>query len=684
MTAAAETIEGRTFGSYRIRRRMGAGGIGAVYEAEHTRTGRLYAVKVLLPEAMLEPTALRRFRREAEALANLGHASIVAVHDFDITEDGVAYLVMDKLEGEDLGARLERGPLRLDAALDVFEQVADALERAHDQGILHRDLKPSNVFLAHRPGATDRAVLLDFGLAKFIGDAAGDASKLTATGATMGTPMYMSPEQAQGFEVDVRTDVYSLGTILFECLTARPPFEGPTLTAILSKVLTHPPPSVCFFDPELPEALDDVLRATMAKSPDERPATVSAFRLRVARATAGAVADRPAPALPPPTAVAGRVTPPGEAKQVPPTTTPRSGQAVTPLEAVSGVQRRPGARAPWIGLVVMLSLAIVVVVGAAWWRFAGPGAEATPGGPEVEPTTPVVVAGESESVAPEAPETPEAEPPTETSAPVEPGEAPVRPTMRRAPSSMRTEAEASATEPEASEQPRASMSPRSRATPRLRDLDALLLRVPSARRRDVRPALERSLRRIEEALAGRETLTRIRRAMGRAPAVPAFCTQAIPLNDLRSMDRLRARAGDLADAQRDYCVVTRGVHAFGEQSLRLRRLRDMLDQVRGQLVEAGGHAELVAQIRELDRGWREAPPPCDSALPGRIARAARGDGIPEALRDVDDRVEDLCDALGWDDVPSKRRALEGRIQDIDEELSEMLDAERAHVRSLVG
>ena len=128
------SIVGRLLGSYRIGKRVGAGGIGAVYEGEHVRTGRLYAVKVLLPDAALEPTALKRFRREAEALASLGHASIVAVHDFDVTEDGIAYLVMDRLQGEDLATRLSRGPPGLAEALHLFVQIADSLSRAHEAG----------------------------------------------------------------------------------------------------------------------------------------------------------------------------------------------------------------------------------------------------------------------------------------------------------------------------------------------------------------------------------------------------------------------------------------------------------------------------------------------------------------------------------------------------------------------
>lgn len=284
-------IQGRQLGSYRIGERLGAGGIGAVHHGTHVRTGRSYAVKILLPESALEPRAMARFRREAEALAALGHASIVAIHDFDVTDDGIGFLVMDLLKGEDLSDRIERAPLGQTQALRIFDQIAEALATAHEAGILHRDLKPSNVFLAQRTGAPERAVLLDFGLAKMIeGDTGG---RLTASGATMGTPMYMSPEQAQGLEVDVRTDVYSLAAILFEMLTGTPPFTGPTITAILSKVLMNPPPPMRSIEPGVPQPLEPVVRAALAKNVDERPRSVRTFQAQVHRAMVGVAATTP-------------------------------------------------------------------------------------------------------------------------------------------------------------------------------------------------------------------------------------------------------------------------------------------------------------------------------------------------------------------------------------------------------
>jgi len=338
------SIEGRELGAYRLGRRLGAGGIGAVYAATHVRTGRAYAVKVLLPDAADDATSAARFRREAEALAAVGHAGIVAVHDFDVTDDGVAYLVMDKLEGEDLDARLARGPLSLAATQDLLHQVGSALATAHDAGILHRDLKPSNVFLARRPGSPERAVLLDFGLAKLM---EGEHAKLTATGATMGTPMYMSPEQAQGLPVDRRTDVYALGAVLFECLTGRPPFDGPHVTAILAKVLTAPPPRLRDWNPELPRALDDVIVRALAKDPSERPASVPALVAAVNEAIGDAPSD-----------VAGA----GALRVVPPT-------QVTPMVVEVKRVEPSRRRGLWIGAVSALAL---VGAGLAWWTMRTP------------------------------------------------------------------------------------------------------------------------------------------------------------------------------------------------------------------------------------------------------------------------------------------------------------------------
>lgn len=285
-----DPLVGRTLGGvYRVDRRLGAGGIGAVYAATQNRTKRRYAVKVLLPEMALKPGAVERFRREGEALAALGHAGIVQIHDFDVAEDGTQYLVMDLLEGDDLSTRLERtGALEWATALRILEEVASALGAAHAVGIIHRDLKPANVFLARRQGSAERATILDFGLAKNVG--AVEDVRLTATGAGLGTPLYMSPEQARGQDVDLRTDVYALGCILYEMLTGAPPFEGPTLTAVIARILTDPPPAVSENTRRaVPPGIDDVVRTALAKDPAQRYPTAQALVDATQRAGQGFV-----------------------------------------------------------------------------------------------------------------------------------------------------------------------------------------------------------------------------------------------------------------------------------------------------------------------------------------------------------------------------------------------------------
>jgi serine/threonine-protein kinase len=319
----SDPLLGRTLGGvYAVEQRLGTGGFGAVYAGRHVRTGRRYALKVLRPDrALLSPEARERFRREAAALASLGHAGIVAVHDY-ASSDGFDYLVMDLLEGEDLASRLAHAaPLPLEDALRIVEQVADALALAHRQGIVHRDLKPANVFLARSRGEAisgstrpsdltsgdygERAVLLDFGLAKT--DAGGPS--LTASGEALGTPQYMAPEQASGDHIDARTDVYALGAILFEMLSGAPPFDGPSPASVLVKALTTPAPSLRGV-PGVPSTVADVVARALAKDPELRPPSVTDFVLALR-------SERPESLLPETRAMA--VVTPRSTERPPPT-----------------------------------------------------------------------------------------------------------------------------------------------------------------------------------------------------------------------------------------------------------------------------------------------------------------------------------------------------------------------------
>jgi tRNA A-37 threonylcarbamoyl transferase component Bud32 len=236
---------GRRLGPYVIERKLGEGGMGAVYAARHERIGRLYAVKVLLPDLASRPEALVRFEREARALSALGHPNIVQVHDFAALPDGTTYLAMDLLEGIEL-ARALGGSRALDPARArrIAMDIAAGLGAAHRIGLVHRDLKPSNVFLVGQ-GERERAVLLDFGLAKALGASAQTdpalANKLTASGMVLGTPHYMSPEQAQGAALDARSDVWSLGVVAYEVMTGKLPFDGPSIATVFAAILTADP-----------------------------------------------------------------------------------------------------------------------------------------------------------------------------------------------------------------------------------------------------------------------------------------------------------------------------------------------------------------------------------------------------------------------------------------------------------
>lgn len=273
-----ETLSGRLLnGTYQIEDQLGAGGMGAVYVARHVRTGRRYAVKALHPDARFSDDAIRRFKREAAAASALGHRGIVAIHDFDVTAEGIHFLVSELLLGETLEARLEREKaFTWGTAARIICEVGGALEVAHDAGILHRDLKPGNMFIDRSGGGGERIVLLDFGLAKSINDPG--ATKITTTGMVVGTPLYMSPEQACSDHVDARSDVYALGAVFYELLTGSPPFMAETVAGVYSRLLneTPRPPGTTAPHP-LPQDTDELFERVLCRDPEGRFQTVQAF-----------------------------------------------------------------------------------------------------------------------------------------------------------------------------------------------------------------------------------------------------------------------------------------------------------------------------------------------------------------------------------------------------------------------
>ena len=261
-------------GSYRIDEIIGRGAIGAVFGGMHLRLERPVAVKFVDPTLVDDPEIRARFKREAKIAAQIGSAHAVEVFDYGLGEDGAPYLVMERLVGEDLHARMTReGRLPVDRALRIAKQVCRALGAAHSIGIVHRDLKPENVFLVDRDGEPEFVKVVDFGLSTFV---ASDDTRLTRAGQSVGTPLYMAPEQAGAHAFDARVDVYSLGVLIFEMTTGRLPFEASTLQALLVALATQPPRSIRYYCPDLPIELDDLVLRFIARDPRVRPKSAAA------------------------------------------------------------------------------------------------------------------------------------------------------------------------------------------------------------------------------------------------------------------------------------------------------------------------------------------------------------------------------------------------------------------------
>ena len=366
----AERVGTTLDGRYALRSVLGRGGMGVVFAAEHVLTGRSVAVKLVRPELADDPRYAERLFREARAAASLQHPNVVDVLDMGTLEDGGLYLVLERLEGRDLANLLEEdGPLSVARTLALIDPVLDALQALHDKGIVHRDLKPSNVFVTRR-GEVEVPKLLDFGIAKLR-----DGQSGTTTGRILGTPWYMSPEQAAGdIDAGPAADVWAVGAMLFECLSGRVPFDGPTPTAVLMNVLRYDAPVLDL--PATPHVVDAVRRA-MSKGDDRLR---SAAELRAAlhgeakpssavrSASPSNVAAKPAPTTPeggPITTANGETVlavPNGETVLAVP-----SGETVLAVPNGETVLAVPRRDVRWV-----VGLALVVVVaagGAAWGRF---------------------------------------------------------------------------------------------------------------------------------------------------------------------------------------------------------------------------------------------------------------------------------------------------------------------------
>ena len=269
--------------TYRVERLLGKGGMGGVYLATHLRLGSNVAVKLLLADISKNPEAQHRFRREAKVAMDLNDDNIVHIHDYDVTDGGAPYIVMEFLDGEDLATMLHReAPLHLDRVLSIARQIASALAAAHRANVVHRDLKPENIFLKQRANGEEVVKVVDFGIAKVLDS----ESMVTRTGALMGTPCFMAPEQAQqrAREVDCRADIFSFGCVLYYMLSGKLPFHGRRYAQVLLQILSEQPPPLRSLVPRLPEPVEQVINRALAKAPEDRYSTVDQMMHALSRA----------------------------------------------------------------------------------------------------------------------------------------------------------------------------------------------------------------------------------------------------------------------------------------------------------------------------------------------------------------------------------------------------------------
>jgi serine/threonine protein kinase/Tfp pilus assembly protein PilF len=252
---------GKTISHYKIIEKLGEGGMGVVYKAQDLKLDRFVALKFLPPHIGADEEEKKRFIHEAKAASKLDHNNICTVHEIDETEDKQMFISMACYEGETLKKRIEKGPLKLEEALDIAIQVSEGLNKAHGKGIIHRDIKPANIFLT----SDGVAKILDFGLAKLAG-----RTKLTKTRTTLGTVAYMSPEQTRSEEIDHRTDIWSLGVVLYEMITGQLPFKGDYEQAVVYSILNETPQPLTSLKKELPHEMERIVNKCLDKDPDKR------------------------------------------------------------------------------------------------------------------------------------------------------------------------------------------------------------------------------------------------------------------------------------------------------------------------------------------------------------------------------------------------------------------------------
>lgn len=365
---AEDPMIGRVLdGRWRIEEKLGEGGMGSIYLASQQSVGRQVAIKTLRTALSDSEEFVDRFMQEARVTTTISHPHCVTILDFGKTDNGLLYLAMELLEGEPLSERLSRGRLPLEQSLQIGIQVASALAAAHDHNIIHRDLKPENIFVLDITDDSTFIKVLDFGISKDLDDDQG----MTKTGQLFGTPQYMSPEQCRGEDLDGRSDIYSLGCILYELISGRPPFQSDkSMNILVAHVQEEIPPLDEVTDRPLPEGVARAVMAMLSKEPSERPATAKAVRTRLKTLLSQFdTSSSPAPTDPSGMGTAQTLAAPEDSSPVGEGVQPQGADASGPMDEEFGSS---GSKMMIIvGVLGVFFLFGVGVLGAAYWWYSG-------------------------------------------------------------------------------------------------------------------------------------------------------------------------------------------------------------------------------------------------------------------------------------------------------------------------
>ena len=367
-----DTLIGTIIGKYEIIEKLGRGGMAEVYKGYQKNLDRHVAIKLMHSFLISEQDFLNRFQQEARAMAALNHPNIVGVYDFDQYKEDIYYLVMEFVDGGTLKDKLEtlaknKERLPLETSIRIVREVADALDYAHRRNMVHRDIKPANIMLDKESG---RALLTDFGIVKLVG---GQTMGYTATGALIGTPAYMSPEQALGHSGDERADIYSLGVLLFQMMTGQLPYEADTPLAVVMKHVNSPTPMPVTFNPDIPDALQVIIVKAMAKIPDDRYATADELATALRQIDLSAPPPKKKIVADHSTIAATQIVPPEIVELDKPIQMPQSPQPTAvsqppvsqppaqPIELTSQPSASSKKRSPWlyVGIAAVLILTVV-------------------------------------------------------------------------------------------------------------------------------------------------------------------------------------------------------------------------------------------------------------------------------------------------------------------------------------